>query len=97
MRTMRKRVCAGARDEKGDLTKVTLQNDEDMRAADVIVRTRQETGKSRTTRGVKAGRKEKEERSGAKEEAKEARGEEEEKEEDDARPDPGHLGLQETS
>lgn len=37
---------------------------------------------------------EKEEGSGAKEETKEAKGEEEEKEESDARPDPGHLGLQ---
>lgn len=42
---------------------------------------------------VEAGREEKEE-SGVEEEAKEAKGEEEEKEEDDARPDPGHLGLQ---
>lgn len=39
-------------------------------------------------------REEKEEGSGAEEEAKEAKGEEEEKEEGDARPDPGHLGLQ---
>jgi len=37
--------------------------------------------------------KKKKERSGAEKEAKEAKGEEE-KEESDARPDPGHLGLQ---